>query len=443
MGGAMVGIANGWDAVYYNPSALGLSEKSSSVQVNYLAGQLMANKTDSLADGLMFKYGVNARFLRNRLGLGLIVGTSGTGLDLGSMLDLGSLMGGGGPPNWKWQRYADAMPLVLEVGFGFRIADWLAVGMSLNQKDSLVSMGYYPFSVDPILQSLIGISTGAIPSNVNTMNFSAGGDPTDNYATAFNLTFRPLEYVSLGYIYKPEAWSRFKLRVELIGGEGSILPESQYIVIDMKVPGQVETTIYGGAGHIPIPWNDGTLTIAYQREIQNWEGFYPQSTQFQWSSNDRFSQEWFASKLSRDPGLENVAFDRYGLEYEGDASPLLFWKLTNLSHARFAVRAGYYHWNSPQPDIRYGWQMAMLDSDADVWSFGLGFGFDRKNNPATIANPLYVSRMQLDLHMQFIALEDRDYRVREDEWGGVPLENYQVETKGNIMNIGFQITWIN
>jgi hypothetical protein len=304
-------------------------------------------------------------------------------------------------------------------------------------------MGFYPLSLDPILESLLGLSTGSIPSNVKGMGFGVGSDPSDDYATAFNVSFRPLKYISLGYMYKPEAWSRYKLRVELVGGPGSLLGDSQYITIDMKIPGQVETTIYGGAAHIPVPWNEGLLTLSYQHEIQNWDGFYPQTTQFQWSASDIFSQEWFSEKLTKDPGLEDVAFDRFGFEYVGDATPMMFGPLAKLSNPRFAVRGGYYHWESPQPDVRYDYQLATFDSDADVYSFGLGFGFDRKNTRVALENPLYVRRIEVDLHVQMTDLEDRDYRVQEDIWGNKPLENYIINTEGHITNIGLQITWIN
>ncbi len=445
MGGAMVSIANGWDATYYNPSALALSRKSTSVQVSLINGKMMQNETDMCNDLPLAKFGYNTRFLRNRIGLGLILGsaaTAGSGDMIGDLT--GGLMGGG-PPNWNWDHYIDGgpSPVLTSFGLGFRVADWLAVGFSINQKDSMISVGYFPFAVDSVLEQLLGIATGAIPANVEGMDFGAGGDPSDDYASGFNVTFRPLKYISLGYVYKPEAWSRYKFRVELVGGGGSILPESQYILIDMKVPGQVETTIYGGAGSIPFPWNDGLLTLAYAREIQNWDGFFPQSTQYQWTASDTFNSEWFTSKIARDPKLKDVAFDRFGIEYEGDATPLMFWKLKMLANPRFSVRGGYYHWDSPQGAVTEGWQLGMVDSDADVYSFGAGFGYDRRKSRSAFEHPLFVSRIQIDLHVQITELEDRTYRLQTNEWGNVPLTNYHVETEGSITNIGVQITWLN
>lgn len=438
MGGAMVSIADSWDSVVYNASSLGLARNSTSVQISYLQGELIKNNEDQLSDGPMFKFGVNHRFLRNRIGVGLLVGFNSASTGSGVSLDLGSITGGGGG---GWEQYAPD-PLVLSFGIGFRVTDWLGVGVDFNQRDTLISTGYFPLVVDPLLQSLIGIDTGAIPSNVEGMSFDAGTDPSDDFETAFSVTLRPLPYISFGYVYKPESWIRIKGRVELVGGQGSLLPESQYILLDMKMPSQVETTVIGGAGHIPIPWNDGWLTLAYTHEQQNWDGFYSRSTQFQWDAEDIFTEEWFIEKLTRDPGLDDIAFDRYGFEYEGDATPLMFWKLRRLQNPRFAVRGGYYHWESPQPRPRYEYQLSMLDADADIYSFGLGFGFDRRKARASIEDPLASSRIQVDLHYQMIVIEDRDFRFQEDEWGSKPIENYIQNTEGNLTNIGIQISWL-
>lgn len=436
MGGAMVGIAEGWEAMYYNSSALALSRNSSSINISMIGGGLKQNGENNLGTGNVFKYAINHRFLRDRVGVGLSVGTASS--SGGISLDIGSLLGGGS--GGGWQRYEDSSPLLLNFGLGFRITDWLAVGVYGSRQTQLISAGYIPIVVDPFLEMLLGISTGVIPSNIKGYNFDAGAEPDSEYVYSFSVTLRPIKYISLGYQYIPQTWSRQKLRVELVGGAGSILPETQFILIDMKTPANVETTQIGGAANIPIPWNDGTLTIAYTHETQNWDGVYPSSIQYQWDTNDTFNPEWFSDKLPRDPKLKDVSFDRYGFEYTGDASPMMFWKLKELSNPRFAVRGGYYHWNSPQPDPRYSWQLVMLDSDADVYSFGLGFGYDRKNRarPGVAVPP----RLEVDLHYQVTNLEDRDYHLHQQEFGQIELERYLIRTEGSISYYGVQVTWL-
>jgi hypothetical protein len=444
MGGAMVAITDSWDAVAYNPSALALAPRSVSIQLSYINGSLIKNREDLLADGIAAKFGFNTRFFRNRIGVGLLVGMAG-GADLGSLLNVGSLFSGGGAaPNWKFQHYSDTMPIQFAFGLGFRLADWLSVGVSLNQRNGLVAIAPYPILVDPIIKALLGIDTGAIGTNVRGTNFAAGGDPASQVSTGFNVTFRPIQYVSFGYSYTPEAWTRFNLKLRLTRIPGGLMANEEYYVFDIRAPGQVETIIYGLGGHIPIPWNDGILTLAWSHEIQNWDGFYPRSRSVTYSAGDVFTQESIMSAYTRDPGLKNIANDHYGIEYVGDASPILFWKLRDLTNARFCVRGGYYHWNSPQPRAHHGYQVAMMDSDADIYSFGLGFGFDRRKNVVSrVENPLAVSRVQIDLHVQVIAPESRNYLMRPDEWDSVSMENYSVKTKGNITNIGIQISWIN
>jgi len=440
MGGAMVGIANGWEATYYNPSALALSRDSSSFQYHIVDGSLMRNEENAWRSGYGITYGYNRRILRDRIGIGLILGT-GTS-DPGDMLslDFGSLLGGGGPPNWNWQQYSDSSPILASVGVGFRLTNWLSVGVSAQQDTGMITTSFYPLVVDPLLDLLLGINTGLTPDNVPSFNFAAGSDPDGDYNTAYNISFRPVKYVSFGYVYKPESWTKVKFRLELVGIEGSILSTSQWYLFDMRFPGQVETTIYGGAGHIPIPWNDGTLTLSYSHEIQNWDGFYPYSVQFDWNEGDFFDPNFFKDPIPRDPGLEDVAFDRYGFEYEGDATPMMFWRLKNLSRPRFVVRGGYYHWNTPQPDADYTWQVAMIDSDADVYSFGMGFGYDRKKGKRAVATPAFPPRVAVDFHYQQITLDDRDYIMQPDEWGSIPFSNYVVRTEGSLTQYGVQVT---
>lgn len=439
MGGAMIGIADGWEATYYNPSALALSRNSSSLSASMVNGNLTMNDNNSFAGGPSLKFGLNRRVLRNRIGLGFIVGlspSSSTELSL----DLGSLLGGGGS-NWSWAMYEDAIPIILAAGIGIRVTDWLSFGISAQQKNGLISMSNFPLIADPIFLSLIGLGSNFTPTMVEGMGFSIGSEPDTDVSTGFNISIRPLKYISLGYSYKPETWTRYKIGLLIPGGGPGFLAEDLHYLIDMTVPGEVETTVYGGAAHIPIPWNDGLITIAYAHEIQNWDGFYPKSITYDWTSSQVFVEEWFTGKQPRDPGLKDVGFNRWGVEYEGSATPFLFWKLKNLANPRFAVRGGYYHWDTPQPDVNYIWQMAMVDSDADVYSFGLGFGYDRKKSKKAMEDPLSSPRLEFDFHFQQTDLEDRTYVMRPDEWGSVPLQKYFVRTHGSITQLGVQITW--
>lgn len=439
MGGAMVSIADGWEATYYNPSALALSRNSTSFQASMVSGELMQNQSNSLGGGYAFRFGLNRRYLRDRVGLGLIVGTSATGG--GMSMDIGSILSGGGS-SWNWAIYQDSMPVVFAVGLGLRITDWLSVGITANQKNGLLALNYPAILVDPLLKWIIAIN-GANPPNIRSMSFTAGADPASEVATGFNVSLRPSKYVSFGYMYKPEAWMRYKITLELPGGYTSVLSPTSWLLIDMKIPGQLETTMIGASGHVPIPWNDGTLTLSYCQETQNWDGYYPSNIQYSWDGTDMIGKTWFSGKNPKDPGLENITINRYGFEYEGDAKPLMFWKLKNLTGARFSVRGGYYHWPSPQKENpKHSWQIAMVDSDADVYSFGLGFGYDRKGHPSSAENPLTVPRLQIDFHFQQTTMQDNEYKFGPDAWGNTPLSHYWVKTSGNITNYGLQITWL-
>ena len=210
------------------------------------------------------------------------------------------------------------------------------------------------------------------------------------------------------------------------------------MLYDITMPSGPETTIYGVAGHIPVAANDGKLTVSWQHEVQNWDGFYRQTVNYSYTPSDVFAKSWFDTD-DNTPLLEDIAFDRFGFEYEGSATPLLFWRLKKLNNARFAVRGGYYHWTTPQQDVTQSYELAMVDSDADVYSFGVGFGYDRRKKVAVDGVP---PRMEIDLHFQQTALEDRDYYYKPDEFGnntGLGL-NY-MRTKGSLTQVGVQITW--
>ncbi len=441
MGGAMVSIANGWEAVYYNSSALALSRDSSSIQFSSVTNNLEINGEQDIEDGFVAKFGINRRFLRDRIGAGLVVGMNTSSLGNIVDLDLGAITGGG-PPNWSWDQYNDPFPIILNAGMGFRITDWLAVGINAAQKDSLISTSNYQLVVDPLLEAVLGIGTGVVYSNLEGMSFSVGGDEGEDYTTGFNVTLRPIKYFSFGYSYAPESWSTYHIRLQLAGGQGGIMGEDQFYFIEMKAPGQVETTVYGAAAHVPVPWTDGLMTLAYSHEAQNWQGFYPSSKMYDWSASTIFTPGFFQELAIKDPGLENIEFDRYGFEYVGDVpSAVRVWKLKNLNNMKMSVRGGYYHWVSPQPDAIYEWQVAMVDSDADVYSFGLGVGWDKTKGKRAVRNPLNPPRIEIDFHFQQTTLDDRDYNLRPDQWGSLPIEDFYVETSGSITQFGVQVTW--
>ena len=437
MGGAMISISEGWEASYYNPSALALSRNSTSMGVSQVSGELMKNGENQFGSGLMFRYGINHRFLRDRVGVGVLVNFSTAGSGGGLSLDPGALLGGGGGGGFSF--YSDQLPIAANAAFGIRLTNWLGVGVNFLA-DSTISTSNYGLVVDPILEELIGISTGVVPSNIEGMNFSIGQDPDGAVVTAWDVTFRPIPYLSFGYYYIPETWQRIKARIELVGGEGSILPESQFILLEMKTPTSVETIKWGAAGHIPIPWNDGMLTISYQNEQQMWEGNYSQTIQYQWDADEVFGHFFFEDAKPDPPNLDDISIDRYGVEYVGDATPMMFWKLKNLGNPRFSIRGGYYEWESPQQEANFRDELGMLDADAQVYSFGLGFSYERKKGKRAALNPDYPPRVRLDLHVQHTTLDERDFEFQPDEYGAIPLEDFIIEIEGNVTNIGVELT---
>ncbi len=433
MGGAMIGIASGAEATYHNSSALALSPNTTQIGLYNFAGDLVLNENDSGPEGIGFSLGLSHRILWERLGLGLYVGMmpSASGFDGGG---LPLPIGGISTPSWSM--YGSSLPADFAVGWGFRILDQLAVGGLAMQKPAVITTSAFPVLVDPILQMVIGLSTGAMPSNVSGFGFGVSDDPKDNFDYAGNVTFRPFKYLSLGFSYQPEDWTTVKVRARLIGGGGSVLEKDKWYLFEFKSPGPVETTTYGGAVHLPL-WSN-TLTLSWQHEDQNWDGHYGYSKDWSWDTGNKFSPDFFDIKV-KDPGLKDIKLDRFGGELIMNAGSLMVGPLSSIQNPKLAVRGGFYHWDSPYPKYKYSWEMVGHDSDADVYSGGMGFSFDR--NPKKRHPHKGVQRsVSIDTHFQYFKLEQWNTHAVLDEYGN-QFFPYYINSEGEILTMGLNITF--
>jgi hypothetical protein len=137
--------------------------------------------------------------------------------------------------------------------------------------------------------------------------------------------------------------------------------------------------------------------------------------------------------------MDNTDVGRYGVEY---ILGLKGWLPDFLSkrNPTAAIRAGFFHWESPYPDDKL-WG-GDFDLDADVYSGGLGFNFDRKSK-SQVQDPTRRRWMSIDLHFQYFKMEERDYQLAYNEWGRPigPTQVYYYYAEGEIINMGFQFTW--
>jgi len=433
MGGAMTAIAEGAEAAFYNSSALALTPNSTSMEWTSFHSHLNVNGVnygpgDSSFGPVPNLIGFNQRFLRDRIGVGLLLRASGFGGggDVSGGEGLGLISQGYGEP-----MYGGAT-IPLFYGLSFRLHDKLAIGFTQTQNIWLIWTSDVLLNIDDILQSLIGISTGIPPVGLNpNVNISMGTEPGN---VGVSVMFKPIKYLSLGYSQKPGSWVRYKVPVIL--SSTGLLSEDMRIIIVGDFWSSPDKEQVGAAVHVPLP--KSMLTLAWSQDHQFWGR----------QRKDRMKEaaHWTQPDVSRlvnvtygtPSPIKDISVDHYGLEYVMNAGwlPTKFLKQRN---PQVAIRGGYFHWNSPLPNIHYGGD---FDSDADVYSFGLGLGLDRRGKKVQ-KDPTVPRRFTLDLHAQYFDIEDRDFKLSYDYWGNHRGDSsvYFYHTEGKIMDLGLQATW--
>ena len=83
-----------------------------------------------------------------------------------------------------------------------------------------------------------------------------------------------------------------------------------------------------------------------------------------------------------------------------------------------------------------------FDSDADVYSAGLGLSLDRRGRKV-VKDPTVPRQFSLDLHAQYFDVAERNFKLTYDYWGNHHGRTsvYYYHTEGQIVNLGLQLTW--
>ncbi len=438
MGGAMVGIAQGPEAIYYNPSAIALSPNATSLQVSNLNANLYVNGENYGPNGTQNMVGFNYRLLRDRVGVGLL-------LPLSLLGGLGG--GGGGPddpgtgfnladlgehPNFGWPMYGSGM-IPTTYALSFRLHDMLSVGISQSM---LMYLRFSPAEIDldAILEGLLGFSLGGEPITEANYNWHIGFS-TETGEMGYSATFRPLKYVSFGYTHIGK--SEFDLMVP-VTLRSALLEYDMYYMLLFEIETTPAIDRLGMGINIPLPRSQ--LTLAYSQDALMYGDLY----------KDRYD-DWAhcARSVKMDTGgstfsypkpspRENVTIEHFGLEY---LLELKGWLPDFLSkrNPELAVRGGYFHWDSPYPDKLWG---GSFDNDADVYSGGIGINFDRKSK-SQVQDPSRSRWVSIDLHFQYFGMDDEDYKLTHDYWMNPrgPSSVYYYHTEAEITNMGIQLTW--
>lgn len=435
MGGAMTAISVGAEGAVYNASSLALSPNSASMEWTSFRSHLNINGTnfgpgDSDFGPMPNLIGLNQRFLRDRIGVGLILVPSGFGgpggKGSGGGEGIGLITNGYG-----WPMYGTST-IPLYYGIGFRLHDKLAVGFTQATNITLVRFSDITLNIDDLLESVIGVSTGIPPVGINpNVNISAATEPGK---VGVSVTFKPVKYLSLGYAQRPGSWMRLKIPIFLTST--GLMSDDIRILVISDIANTPDKEQLGAAVHVPLPHS--TLTLAWSQDHQFWGRLRKDRLK----ETVRWTEPNIASLIQVSYGppgpMTDVSVDHYGLEYLMDA-PWLPGKFLKQRNPQVAVRGGYYHWNSPLPNKLYGTD---FDSDANIYSLGLGLSLDRRSQKY-LKDPTVARRFSLDLHAQYFDLEDRNYKLTYDYWGNHRGSSsvYYYHTEGKITNLGLQATW--
>lgn len=348
MGGAFVGLADDFTAVFWNPAGLALLKKGTFG----LTGDLLVPKSkyflsssfDMKTKNKYYPAGLVGYFqpIGDRMVVGLGAYTlSGLGADWDNT-GFETALAYPTPPtfftppleNYVWRSFIGSFTLAPSVAV--KINDWISFGATLN-----INYGF--FQTDQW-----GAYT-VLPTKPPTL-LNMGQQSLDikgwGYGATFGLLVKPSEWMSFGLTYRTQ--SKMKLRGTMafdnIGLLG--LPDSSDTSLEVPSP----TWLAGGVAVKPLE----NLTVTFDLQWTNWAKLS--------TLNVVFADPLWAAALADESAMvldwKNGLQVRGGLEYTaGD----------------FAIRAGYYNDPAPAPAET----MNVLIPSFSFNSFTAGFGYGK------------------------------------------------------------------
>ncbi len=370
MGGAMTAEASDYTAVFYNPAllverkdvnfgfAFQFYRMKSDVQSKDLAKPLdLSNATapDSVGTsvGLLFPLGGK---VKNHLALGL-------GVYLPTAVLLRVNIPSSDTPYW-YRYHANPERLILHLGAGIKIVDWLNIGLGVQALADLIGSG-------------ANVSVDLFSKQINSGDLNAY--LATRIAPVFSLALKPIERLRLGVTFKWE----MKLNV--------VIPAK----VDLEGIGTLGFTVSGVAHYTPHTLNFGAafdatkdLTFTLDGEWQNWSAAPSPYVGINIDlSGPTLEALGLGSALdvtsaNRKPGFSDTLGVRAGVEYRVSE--------------RFAARGGAFLRPTPVPKQDTP-GTNLMDNTAIGLTGGIGFNF---------ADPLeiFAHPVQIDIagQAQFI-----------------------------------------
>jgi hypothetical protein len=285
-----------------------------------------------------------------------------------------------------------------------------------------------------ILAGVLGITIGAPATDINP-NIGMGISSED-LKWSFAVAWRPLKYLSLGYVNIPLTKTRLRVPITIKGG-GLIDDQHTMIMSDISTTPPVQQ--YGVGVHIPIPHSK--LTLSWSQELLGFGKLYDELYGDFLKYDDPALKNAVSVGYGAPSPIKDATVNRFGAEYIlGLACLPGVPKALERRNAQVAVRGGYFKWDSPLPDTLYG---RSFDNDADVYSFGLGMAFDRAGR-RSLEKPMTKQQFSVDMHVQYIDIASKDYKLMYDYWGNPrsPGDLYYFHTEGQIWTVGLELSWL-
>lgn len=348
MGGAFVGLADDFTAVFWNPAGLALLKKGTFG----LTGDLLVPKSkyflsssfDMKTKNKYYPAGLVGYFqpIGDRMVVGLGAYTlSGLGADWDNT-GFETALAYPTPPtfftppleNYVWRSFIGSFTLAPSVAV--KINDWISFGATLN-----INYGF--FQTDQWGAYTVLPTKPPTLLNMGQQNLDIKGW---GYGATFGLLVKPSEWMSFGLTYRTQ--SKMKLRGTMafdnIGLLG--LPDSSDTSLEVPSP----TWLAGGVAVKPLE----NLTVTFDLQWTNWAKLS--------TLNVVFADPLWAAALADESAMvldwKNGLQVRGGLEYTaGD----------------FAIRAGYYNDPAPAPAET----MNVLIPSFSFNSFTAGFGYGK------------------------------------------------------------------
>lgn len=392
MGGAYVGQANDFTAIFWNPAGLtqltkaqfGLSADLLVPSAKYGLGEFSMETKSKMYPAGMLGY---AQPIGNNIVVGLGAYTlsglgaawDNTGLEAALVYPYPPAVFTPTLGAYKWESFIGSVTLAPTVAV--KVNDMLSLGASFNINYGFFKTDQWGQYVMVSPPAPAGDMVGAAPTLINlgqqTMDVKGWG-----FGATVGLLFKPTDAISVGATYRTESKMKLKGTMEIENINYLGLANDSDAEMEVASP----MWLAGGIAVKPI---EG-LTLAFDAQYTNWAKIQ--------SIGITFADPYWQGALGEDAALvldwKNKTQLRFGAEYD---------------FGTFAVRGGYYYDPAPAPDET----LNILTPSFTYNSLAVGFGY-------------HAGGLKLDVAVEYLMGKDRAVAPAEHNLPGAYQMNILV-----------------